>query len=278
MKNFNTLYIGCESKKKINKRFNNKSKSIDQIKKVMEISKSIMINDERSKIYSFNDNDECDNDEYDNDEYDNDEYDNDEYDNNNDNNNDDENDIKIYEEKYKENDKVERNINDKEIVFNNKRVTDSILNRGKSLRNETKNLDDIYFSYEKQISILNDFYLNNVCDNNKLLRSELLKKINSYKSQDLSKNKYNSNTFISLNEVLEKLVLSKLKCYYCRVNILLLYKNVRDGFQWTLDRINNDKDHSNDNTIIACLKCNLQRRTRDKDIFLFSKQLKINKL
>jgi len=250
---------------KYNHKSNNKLKSIDQLKKVMEISKSI-INNERNEVINncvfYSDDSDSDSDS----------------DSDNDNNDNEYINIKMYEKNQDENVKVERNINDKEIVFNNKRVTDSVLNRGKSLRNETKDLDDIYFSYEKQILILNEFYMNNVCDNNKILRSELLKKINSYKTQDLSKNKYNSNTFISLNEVVEKLVSSKLKCYYCRQNVLLLYKNVRDGFQWTLDRIDNDKDHSNDNTIIACLKCNLQRRTRDKDVFLFSKQLKINKL
>lgn len=182
---------------------------------------------------------------------------------------------------------------DKSIKLNNKRVSDSLLNRGKSLRNETKELDEIYFTYNKQIEILNIYFLNNDILNNyilnndnndnndntlKLLRSELTKKINSYKNQDLCKNIYNSNTIISINDVVEKLVSSKLKCYYCLKNVLLFYKNVRDDLQWTLDRIDNDKDHSNDNTIIACLKCNLQRRRRDKDIFLFSKQLKIRKV
>jgi hypothetical protein len=172
---------------------------------------------------------------------------------------------------------LESNI-DKSIILNNKRVRDSLINKGKSIRNETKDLEDIYFTYDKQIQILNEYYLNNECENFKLLRSELIKKINSYKNQDLSKNLYNLNTIISLNEVVEKLVSSKLKCHYCLKNVLLFYKNVRDEYQWTLDRIDNDKDHSNNNTIIACLKCNLQRRRRDKDIFLFSKQLKINKI
>lgn len=188
-------------------------------------------------------------------------------------------------------DKTTENINiDKSIILNNKRVRDTLINKGKSIRNETKDLDDIYLTYEKQIQILNEYYLNEVnlnevnlnknnnCEKYKLLRSELIKKVNSYKNQDLSKNLYNSNTIISLNEVVEKLVSSKLKCHYCLKSVLLFYKNVRDEFQWTLDRVDNDMDHSNDNTIIACLKCNLQRRRRDKDIFLFSKQLKINKI
>ena len=40
---------------------------------------------------------------------------------------------------------------------------------------------------------------------------------------------------------------------------------VRDEQQWTLDRIDNDKCHSDENTVISCLKCNLQRRVKNSD-------------
>ena len=106
---------------------------------------------------------------------------------------------------------------------------------------------------------------------------EIEKKINSYKSQDISKKIYNELILISLSDTIEKLVCSKLRCHYCKENVLLLYKNVREPKQWTLDRIYNDLCHSNENTLIACLHCNLQRRTRDMEKFLFTKQLKIKK-
>ena len=38
-------------------------------------------------------------------------------------------------------------------------------------------------------------------------------------------------------------------------------------------RINNYDEHSNDNTIISCLECNLQRRRKNSEKFKFSKQL-----
>ena len=104
-----------------------------------------------------------------------------------------------------------------------------------------------------------------------------LKKITSYKTQDISKKNYNESLLISLSEAIEKLVCSKLKCHYCKESVLLFYKNVRDSKQWTLDRIDNDLCHSNENTLISCLHCNLQRRTRDMEKFLFTKQLKIKK-
>jgi hypothetical protein len=44
-----------------------------------------------------------------------------------------------------------------------------------------------------------------------------------------------------------------------------------------LDRINNDLGHNNDNVVISCLECNLKRRKKSKDSFLFTKQLKINR-
>ena len=58
---------------------------------------------------------------------------------------------------------------------------------------------------------------------------------------------------------------------------MILYKRVREDYQWTLDRIDNNIGHTCDNTIIACLKCNLQRRRINKGAFLFTKQLKIIK-
>ena len=77
---------------------------------------------------------------------------------------------------------------------------------------------------------------------------------------------------------MEKLVISKLKCYYCRCNCLLMYDNVREKKQWTLDRIDNGLGHHNDNTVICCLECNLKKGTMNDEKFKFTKQLKITKL
>ncbi len=53
---------------------------------------------------------------------------------------------------------------------------------------------------------------------------------------------------------------------------------VREMKQWSLDRINNDLGHSCENVFISCLECNLKKRTKNSDSFLFTKQLKINKM
>jgi len=142
-------------------------------------------------------------------------------------------------------------------------------------------MPQLVFEYKFQIQMINKLYLES---NEKIedfeYRKECLreidKKIASYKTQDINKNKYADNN-IRLCEVIEKIVASKLRCYYCKCTMQIFYQKVRDMDQWTLDRIDNDLPHTNDNVIIACLKCNLSRRRQNKDKFLFSKQLKIVK-
>jgi hypothetical protein len=169
---------------------------------------------------------------------------------------------------------------DKTITFKGKLTVDKINNLKKgtiATRNELKDLDDEFLSHDKQVKMLNQLFIDGECENSKLLKREIEKKINSYKTQDITKKIFNELLLISLSETIEKLVASKLKCCYCKEKIYLLYKNVRDPKQWTLDRIDNDLCHSDENTLIACLHCNLQRRTRDMEKFLFTKQLKITK-
>ena len=166
---------------------------------------------------------------------------------------------------------------------------------GKNCKDKIKKLNDIsfiperecmrdidykYFDNKSQINLINKIYLNNLNESELLIKSVILKEINkkilSYKNQDINKNKF-ENKNINQDEVIEKLVSSKLKCFYCKSNCYLLYKKVRDSYQWTLDRIDNNLSHENDNVIICCLKCNLERRCQNKDKFLFTKQLKIEK-
>jgi hypothetical protein len=47
--------------------------------------------------------------------------------------------------------------------------------------------------------------------------------------------------------------------------------------QWTLDRVDNEEGHTDNNVVLACLACNLQRRTMDAERFKYGKQLRIVK-
>jgi len=144
-----------------------------------------------------------------------------------------------------------------------------------------------YFTYEKQLTIIDAlFAMNNTTDNNnnnnnidyfKVIKSQIDKKISSYKQQDILKNKYDDALFIQYNYIVELLHTCRLHCYYCCKPMALLYENVRENMQWTVDRINNDLGHNNDNIVLSCLECNLARRKTNQNAFLFTKQLKIKK-
>ena len=146
----------------------------------------------------------------------------------------------------------------------------------------------IYINKIHNINKLYKVYKNyNITESNyniiNFLINELKSKINSYKQQDKKKDYHEIINLITLDDVMNKLINSKLKCYYCQENLLILFTKVRENNQWTLDRLNNYDEHTNCNTIITCLKCNLQRRRKNSEKFRFSKQLenniiKINKI
>lgn len=104
-------------------------------------------------------------------------------------------------------------------------------------------------------------------------RTSLERKINGYKQQDIKKYTYDADQLVSLSNVTSKLIGCSLKCYYCTERVKLLYRVVRDPKQWTLDRIDNDLCHSDDNTVVCCLSCNLKRRVTDHEKFNFTKRM-----
>lgn len=127
------------------------------------------------------------------------------------------------------------------------------------------------------IKFINMCYLNETFKEKNKVITELKKKLTGYKNQDKKKDRHDECLFIKLEEVLEKLVISKLNCYYCKKQCLLFCKEKRNYLQWTLDRINNDIGHFTDNVVISCLGCNLQKRRRNEEHFKFAKQMNIVK-
>jgi hypothetical protein len=169
-----------------------------------------------------------------------------------------------------------------EIVGTNNRYfikklkKEPIINKSRK-STEKMNLPQEYFSIEYQDSLINNLYNKVECLCNQEVERQLELKINGYKQQDLLKKRYNEYIFIKKEEVINKLHECELLCYYCKEKTFILYDLVRETKQWTLDRINNDFGHNNDNVIISCLDCNLKRRRTNKDAFLFTKQLNIIK-
>ena len=105
-----------------------------------------------------------------------------------------------------------------------------------------------------------------------LMRREIAKKLYGYSSQDKKKGVFAKDRMITFPETVHLLHRSRLICYYCRCSVKILYEDVRDSNQWTLDRINNEFGHFSDNVLIACLRCNLRRKVMNPAKYVLTKQ------
>jgi hypothetical protein len=134
---------------------------------------------------------------------------------------------------------------------------------------EDKNLDKAWFSH--------DFQVEKLRENNEILISEIKTKLSSYKQQDVIKHRYEQGLFVTSEYVVNMLLEADISCFYCKDEMLVLYEKSREMTQWSVDRINNDIGHNVDNIVVSCLRCNLQKKTRDSDKFLNTKQLVIKR-
>jgi hypothetical protein len=98
-----------------------------------------------------------------------------------------------------------------------------------------------------------------------------------YKQQDTLKKRYDEKEFLTFESIINKMIECELKCRYCKNEMNVLYDISREMKQWSVDRIDNDVGHNINNYHLACLNCNLKRRRRTDEKFLFTKQLNIVK-
>jgi hypothetical protein len=139
-------------------------------------------------------------------------------------------------------------------------------------------------THENQQLLLQQVYEEYIETNriHKWVISQIKAKIYGYLGQDAEKGENIKDPEIAikieLSNVLQKLMDSNMKCFYCRESVQILYEFVREPRQWTLERINNKEGHHLDNVEIACLGCNLKRRTMFHERYVFTKQMKIQKM
>ena len=124
--------------------------------------------------------------------------------------------------------------------------------------------------------ILNNNF-NSFNEVSKIAIQEINKKIYGYKQQDVLKKRFEENNFLTFESVINKMIECELKCRYCQNEMNVLYDISREMKQWSVDRIDNDIGHNIDNFHLACLDCNLKRRRRTDEKYLFTKQLNIVK-
>jgi 5-methylcytosine-specific restriction endonuclease McrA len=111
----------------------------------------------------------------------------------------------------------------------------------------------------------------------KVIQQHIMQKLNGYKAQDVKKGFHDPEKFADVEYVIQLLEESSNFCYYCKDSVQVLYENVREPKQWSLDRIYNNQGHNKGNLVIACLKCNLSRKTMYHERYAFTKQLVIVK-
>lgn len=110
-----------------------------------------------------------------------------------------------------------------------------------------------------------------------LILQQITQKIGGYKSQDMEKELFLEAEFVDMEKVLDLMIESENQCFYCKNRVHILYEYVREPNQWTLERIDNKAGHNKTNVVIACLNCNLHRRTMYHERYVFTKQLNIVK-
>ena len=142
-----------------------------------------------------------------------------------------------------------------------------------SKTDDWKNIDSHNRELENQYKFVED--TNIIPD---IVSRELRKKISSYKSQDRRKNIYNDDEFIDFDFVINLFKETQLKCYYCEKQVFVIYDNVRESKQWTIERIDNRLGHNKNNSVMSCLDCNLRRRTMYHERYIMTKKLSLVKL
>lgn len=175
----------------------------------------------------------------------------------------------------------------KEIGFSTKRARDAI-SKAKDhsflpTRDKHVEVPDEMKTYENEIHALQLLYTDNahhsewMTAGKEMIKKEIEVKRRGYIAQD-KKKQLDCDNQADYEDILEKLLVCKLQCCYCKTKMVILFSQVRQDNQWTLDRINNDLGHTSENTVVSCLKCNLSRRRQGYERFQLSKKTIVKRM
>ena len=123
------------------------------------------------------------------------------------------------------------------------------------------------------IVLLDKDIADDTCDASKMIAQHIRTKICGYAAQDREKGLFSESEFVKYQDVLDLFKTSELNCYYCKEKTMTLYEYVREPKQWTLERLDNSRGHNRDNVVLACLQCNLRRRTMASERYVKTKEM-----
>jgi len=186
-------------------------------------------------------------------------------------------DNKLSDNKLSDNKLSDNKLSDK--LSDNKLLTNNDNAKPQRSRTMKWTIDDTFFTHDKQLEVLRRLIADDpTLEERNFFKKEIKVKLDGYARQDKDNGIHAHDlAIISLDATVELLVTSKLRCTYCRECCELIYRDVMAPRQWTLDRVDNDRGHAGENVVLACLACNLQRRTMDAERFKFGKQLRVVK-
>ena len=177
-------------------------------------------------------------------------------------------------------DNLIKNVTYKINTKKNLNMVEKFNNNKKRVVTQKWEFSDDNYNYDNQIKFIKEIFSNTYDENNKVMKiviQEINRKISSYKQQDKIKNLFDEPNFLTFESIINKMIECQLKCKYCLDEMNVLYDISREIKQWSVDRIDNNLGHNINNFHFACLDCNLKRRSRSDEKFLFTKQLKIVK-
>lgn len=93
------------------------------------------------------------------------------------------------------------------------------------------------------------------------------KKVASYRRQDIKMERVIDEN-VTVEDVERKLRACDMRCFYCGIKM-----ETSGRIQWTLDRRENHIAHTDANTVVACLQCNLKKRRQDTQRFIHGGRL-----
>jgi hypothetical protein len=132
------------------------------------------------------------------------------------------------------------------------------------------------FTYETQLAILDQLHEDPAAEMSHelaVILQQIQAKRQGYKQQDAEKGLFDAARFIDTRQIIELLHVCRLCCFYCKEPAQLVYETVRDPKQWSLERIDNTHGHNAGNVEIACLSCNVRRRTIYHERYIATKQM-----
>lgn len=91
------------------------------------------------------------------------------------------------------------------------------------------------------------------------LHTKILDKISSHRSYDRANNFFNETDFIDFEDIFMKLCRQEGKCLYCDTELKLINYKPYQANQMSIDRLDSNKGHTKNNTVICCYHCNTKK-------------------